>query len=235
MKKNIKNYFVIIFLIIFSSCSTKTVDKTNLINKKNIDFQDSIPYDLWYVSLTLVSESEVIQIERIDSEERKLNSKTKTIRDSIIKSIDLNKLPTMSNADSLLKEAIKTGNLAMYCTFTVNNGLLNFELYPYSMYMGEIYKFTPAYDDVFYYFYKLNYILQKNQKVYDEFEYSLNELNENQQNLALYSLIKSYKNGYIDNAKVLAYYFREGLYFPKDIQTANKLDSIYEYRSVIRR
>lgn len=230
---------VIVFSLFFS-CSKKS--KNNdlgpaLINQQK-EFADSLPYELWYATFSLIPESEIVQIDQLDNEAETVGKKTKLFRDSIINSIDLNKLSKKKESEYLLKEALANGNQEVYCKI-VHDGLLQTELYPYSLYMAEKHNFVPAYDDVFQFFYKKNYILFKKKKqeekkslLWDEM--ALAYLDENERYLALYCLIQSYKKGNIYNANNLSYYFRKGLYFPKDIKTANKLDSIYEYRPLIK-
>lgn len=228
-----KIYIQIIGCIFLLSCSNKADNRENLINdsatENNMENSDSSSYELWYAALNIIPESEIIQIEEVNKEERILNTKTKVFRDSLLEVVDINNLSQFDDSPDLLKGALTNSNLEIYCR-VVHKGLLQAELYPYSLYMAEESNFIPAYDDVFSYFYKLNYVFQRKEGIRDKFKYSLNALSEDQRSLALYCLIKSYKMGCIQNARVLSYYFREGLYFPKDVATANKLDSIYEYR-----
>lgn len=95
--------------------------------------------------------------------------------------------------------------------------------FKYSFYIAEKYGYVSAYLDVFL---KLSSKSAALSQKHDKNKWPLDYINDNHRNLALYSLIKSYKAGDYSVIKVLSYYFREGYYFPKNIKAANELDSL---------
>lgn len=129
------------------------------------------------------------------------------------------------NISSLIKDFKKSGDVNAYCKLSA------FSPYTISFYMAEVYHFTPAYTNAFY------GLLRYSKKMNPDASFNvslLRLLRKEDQDLAIYCLIKSYKKGNIDEAKILADYFREGLYFNKNIHVANALDSIYENKPLIQ-
>ncbi|NDV97498.1 hypothetical protein D0T84_21765 [Dysgonomonas sp. 521] len=217
-------------MLLIVSCSkykkTKK-DNNNYIHKiipYNSQSEDSISYELWYATAFLLPESEIPQVPQINEMEQILSEKLQSFKDSLLYSVKNGKIPLIQdnkgrNISPLIKDYIKSGDVNSYCKLSA------YSPPTVSFYMAEIYNFTPAYTNTFYGLLKYSKRINPDENFN---EYLLKFLRKEDQDLAIYSLIKSYKKGNIDEAKILAYYFREGLYFNKDIDVANVLDSIYE-------
>ncbi|MDR2955000.1 MAG: hypothetical protein LBV43_07960 [Prevotella sp.] len=194
--------------------------------------KDSISYELWYATAFLLPEDKIPKIDSLNIIEARLERRVRPVIDSIIHSIgkDLS-LQILNNEENdispLVKEYLKKGDINAYCK-------VNIYSYSISLYMAEVYSFIPAYGDTFYNLLKLAFQSQKNQIQNITFnEDIIRFLSCQEQDLAIYCLIKSYKKGDIKEAKTLAYYFKEGIYFKKDINIANTLDSIHENRPLV--
>ncbi len=107
---------------------------------------------------------------------------------------------------------------------TVNDS--NF--YKYSYYMAQKYGHKSAYSDVFLDCGAKSAKYYKDNNYEENNDWPLDYIGDNQKKLALSCLICSYKEDSPWAAKIFAYYFRNGYYFPKNIEIANKLDSIYK-------
>lgn len=223
------------FMLLVVSCSkykeTKKVN-SNYIHKVipyDPQYEDSISYELWYATAFLLPESEIPQVSQINKMEQILSEKLQPFKDSLLYSVENSEIPLIRdnngrNISPLIKDYLKSGNVNTYCK------LSTYSPFTVSFYMAEVYHFAPAYTNTFYGLLKYS----KKMNPEENFnEYLLKFLSKEEQDLAIYCLIKSYKKGNIDEAKTLAYYFREGLYFNKDIDVANVLDSIYENKPLI--
>lgn len=224
-------YNITLSFIIFLSCSENKSQKNIHYVKPYSEYNaDSISYKQWYATAFLIPEKEVPNVEKVNEVEILLINDTQNFRDSLCVSISEDKIPLIQNNNGedmsiRIKNYLTEGNIKDYCEN-------NFYWYPASLYMAEIYSFPPAYIDTYYSLILLNKKQSKSQEEKIN-EYSLEYINRNEQNLAIYCLIKAYKKGNISEAKTLAQYFREGKYLPKDNLTAIELDYIYENRPLI--
>lgn len=232
-----KIQYLLLFLILIS-CEQKKITstegvKTYVIESYNSSNQDSLSYELWYETAFLLPESDIPGVPKLDSVLYNLRTHTQVFRDSIIQTIKEGKFsPELSKNDSLktlINNIVDNKDFDLYC-----RSFLNY--YPLSLILAEEFDFCPAYYHVVWALWlkdkTMNRQIEKtNLTKCDNMRFDHLEINERE--LALYCLIMSYKKGNIENSKLLACYFREGEYFPKDIATANKLDSIYRNKPII--
>jgi hypothetical protein len=222
-------------MLLIVSCSKykKTKKENNYYTHKiipyNPQYEDSISYELWYATAFLLPENKIPQVVQIDEMEQILSGKLQSFKDSLFYSVKNGEIPLIRdnngrNISPLIKDYLKSGDVNAYCKLSA------YSPFTVSFYMAEMHHFTPAYTNTFYGLLKYSKKINPDENFK---EYLLKFLRKEDQDLAIYCLIKSYKKGNIDEAKTLAYYFREGLYFNKDIYVANVLDSIYENRPLI--
>lgn len=189
---------------------------------------DSMSYIMWVTKIGLVSESKIPRIKKLNDIEEKLELSTSRIRDSIVNTVDTSKLALIGSTEYLdiLKKAMKDGDEESYYILRHDNQIS----VPYNLYIAEKYGFALAYSQTYEFILTMN--MSKLRESKPEFEkkdiYNLDYLSNDKKDLALYTLIKGFKKGDIYNAKRISLYFKEGLYFPKDKEIANELDSLYE-------
>ncbi len=225
-------FFILIqcCILLVTSCSKQNELKKegrNCIHKivpYDSRYEDSISYELWYATAFLLSESEIPQVEQINEIELSLNGKLHSFKDSLLNSVKESEIPVVRDSNgndisSLIENYLKNGDVNAYCK------LSTYSPYPVSLYMAEVYHFTPAYSNTFYSLLVYSKMMNPSKNFNNDL---LKYLRKKEQDIAIYCLIKSYKKGNINEAQTLAYYFREGIYFNKSIDTANMLDSIYQ-------
>jgi hypothetical protein len=171
----------------------------------------------------------VPQVEYLNKIESTINESIQSFKDSLFMSVEEGLDRDKNDIPPLVKDYIKSGDVNMYCK-------LPYSSYPVSLYMAEKHSFSPAYSDTFYSLYWLG---ERRKGEQGSNETGLNEnfmkyLRKEEQDLAIYCLIKSYKNGDMEGPRTLADYFRKGIYFKKDTNMAIIMDFIYEHRPGIR-
>ena len=223
-------YIIVLFFIVITCSDNK--------NKKNILFvkpyseynSDSISYKQWYATAFLIPEDKIPVVKKIDEVEIFLRKSTQFLRDSLYIVLTEENIPVIlddkgNNMSNIIRNYLREGNINEYCEY-------NFYWYPGSLYMAEKYSFPPAYIDAY------HGLILLNRKKGESFnksisEFSLEYLNKDEQDLAIYCLIKAYQKGSISEAKILSQYFQEGKYLLKDETTAKGLNLIYENRPLI--
>jgi len=244
------------FYFIFFSCKKEknspsqsqkigNIEEINLNQKKD---SDTISYELWHATTALLPENEIPRVDKLDEMEILFENRTKKIKDTLLSSVELslsNKRLEKDGNMLKLKEALVQGNTNLYCQ-SILDIPLGKNPYMYSLYMGEKYNFGPAFNDVYLYITRVGlYRFRTKYKEWKTFDYekslllrggseNFNFVTQDEKYLYFYSLIKAYKKGDIYLSQTLGRYFREGLYFPKDTETADKLDSIYENRQPVK-
>lgn len=195
--------------------------------------RDSIPYEMWFVTRLFIIKEQIPEIEEIDEVHRELKVKTQRMRDSIIhsyKSGEFYKSMELQH-DSLYEKVYKIINEK-----DINAYFSNFNLYLHpglGIYVAEEIGFVPAYENVYanllirrshFYMKKDSSLIEKKERNKEITDIDLIYLPEEERNSALYSLVSSYKEGAIHNADILAAYFKEGFYFPKNEKAAKKIE-----------
>ncbi len=227
----------ILLLILFISCNTKKTENSN--NPENVivpKAENEVNSDMMsYIMQTerdaLVDESKIPRIKKLDEIEEKLKLCTTRVRDSIMNTVDTSKLTVAGSTEykDILKKAMKDGDEESYYILKHENQIK----FPNYFYISEKYGFAVAYSHIYEYFISMNMskLESTNKEAERRATYTLDNLNKDYQNLALYALIKGFKKGDIHNAQRISLYFKEGLYFAKDNEIANELDSLYkEYK-----
>ena len=225
--------FIISCLLIISCNNTKNENPNKADDLVDYDIEnrmksDSMPYYLWYGRFGLVDEPRIPKIKLLDELATMLELKTAKIRDSILSTVDTSKLVTIGGSTEyadILRKAMVTGDEEAYYTLQHNSQIS----FPYNVYIAEKYGFAPSYTQTYEFILRMNELtLRKAKPKFDKKDvYNLDFLSNDKRNLALYSLIKGFNKGDIRNSKYLSIYFKEGLYFPKDMEMADTLYSVY--------
>ncbi|MDR1092391.1 MAG: hypothetical protein LBL79_15085 [Prevotella sp.] len=231
-------YIDLIFFLIVVSCSgNKPNDVSDAMYPKD-DYSDLAGH-VFYPEPTvetlledIIPETDVPQFRMIDSIEMVYQVKIAHFKDSLLSTVGKNNIIFLCDSldrrtdvsqIGMIRKSLE-GDMYAYTQYANGNNFCIKDSYKYALYMAEIHRFIPAYDDVYHWLYTENRIIKRRLK--ENRLDSLSGLSENKRNLALYSLIKGYKKGDISNHSSLSHYFRIGLHFPQDTVFANKLDSI---------
>nr|WP_297164860.1 hypothetical protein [uncultured Dysgonomonas sp.] len=225
--------FIISCLLIISCNNTKNENPNKEDDLVDYDIEnrmksDSMPYYLWYGRFGLVDETRIPKIKLLDELATMLELKTAKTRDSILSTVDTSKLVTIGGSTEyadILRKAMVTGDEEAYYTLQHNSQIS----FPYNVYIADKYGFAPAYRQTYDFIISMNE--SKLRKIKPKLEksdiYNLDYVDNDKRNLALYSLIKGFKKGDIQNSLMMSIYFKEGLYFPKDMEMADTLYSVY--------
>lgn len=193
-----KIYYSILIVFACISCSKVVSDRGDKIQKKITVKSDTTKINL--------EEATVMQINIIDEMDSLYYSKIEAYRDSLLKTVDLDKIPYIEpqqkgklikigihttprvvNSDDIakyLQEALMTGNLNLLQDLSVK--VISHEektdMVPYFLYMGEKYDLFGAYLEIYYIYESLDfdrYVQQKNDNsliVLKEYKYNYPEL-----------------------------------------------------------
>lgn len=167
----------------------------------------------------------MMPIKELDNTYIILEQRTESFRTDILQFVEHYK--SKVDDTSLLGRSL-AGDIESYDTLTLEPEHWTIRndsnLYKYGFYIAEKYNYPSIYISVYL---EVGGVRVPSSDRKNKNKWSLDYLNDNERNLALYCLLKSYKMREISTAKIISYYFREGYYFPKNIEVANKLDSIY--------
>lgn len=178
------------------------------------------------ISQDIEIQSNIPASEILDSLEINIDKDIEDYTKNILRFVEDEK--SLLNDSSLIAKAL-SGDMEIFDKITIKMApatVNDSNFYKYSYYIAEKFDYAYAYYFVF--------LVSSGQsakyceeKICDDNDWPLNNIKEEQKEIALSCLIKSYKKGEISTSKILSYYFREGYYFPKNIDAANELDSIY--------
>lgn len=213
----------------------------NDLKKDSLSFLSSFYNDI----STLIAKSEVPQMEELDTIEQNLYSEIRIYKDSILATINpenmsdyIDRFPFLDKISAIpegstfdiekLQSVLKNGDLNEYYTYFLRDFTIRqIDIYWLCLYFAEKFNYAPAYAEAFHTLKHQNYINSVRMKAKDVDSSAFEYVDEKQRMLAFYCLIKAYKNGCIYESKTLAYYIRRGLYLPKNIKLARKLEYIY--------
>ena len=176
-----------------------------------------------------VKEESLITLKDFNDIYNNLEKSTGLYRKDIIEFVESEKVKI--GADSILGKALSGDHDsfdALVSKADYSSILFDSKMYKYSLYIAEKYNYAFAYINVYLALSHTSVTLSDKN---DKNKWPLDYIEKKDRDLALYCLIKSYKMGEYGPAKVLSYYFKEGYYFPKSIDIANKFDSIYKKRA----
>lgn len=187
------------------------------------------------------SEAKVMQMDIIDEMDSIYYSRIKEYKDSLLKSVNLNKIPYLEprrkgkvelpphmlpmsrivvfeDIAKSLKEALTEGDFDLlrdlyYKEITYHR---SFNMAPYFLYMGEKHNIFGAYMEVYHYFRSVERDRDRDLRliIIEKREYNDSELEHltiQERDFAIWSLITAYKKGDFSAAFTLSLYFKEGL------------------------
>lgn len=235
-----KLYFPIIyFILILVGCSFKENSQNNVDKKVVAVINDTDRTNI--KGKIEKQEAKVMQMDIIDEMDSIYYSRIKHYKNSLLKSVNLNKIPYLEprrkgkvklpshmqstsrfevfeDISKSLKEALAEGDFdslrdLYYKEITYYR---SFNMAPYFLYMGEKHNIFGAYMEIYYYYYSLNFDRRKDLHLAIVKETKLKEaeleyLTTQERDLAICSLITAYKKGDFSAAFSLSLYFKEGL------------------------
>lgn len=210
-----KIYYLNIFIFLFLSCNSKN-------NRINSEDYSKISIDSVNTLLDSIMDSLEPEVTRYS--------------DSLLASVDLTQFP---DTTSYGLPCVDLKNFFLFIEAIQNNDIENFLYYferrpcvdrinytSYTLYMAKFTDNAEVMWTVYQSLSSLNRFKKNELKPIDNDIY-LNELDKGQRDLALYSLIKSFRTGNNKASFFLALYFAKGIYyFPKEPLIAYKLESI---------
>ncbi|MDL2303539.1 hypothetical protein LJC28_04010 [Dysgonomonas sp. OttesenSCG-928-D17] len=212
--KNI--YYLIIFILLLLSCNSKN-------NRINIDAYSKISID----SVNFL----------LDSIMYSLESGVTKYSDTLLASVDLTQFPDttskglpcidMKSFFSMI-EAIKNKDIENYLySFERRSCVDRINYTPYALHMSKSTDNSEVLWTVYLSLSSLNRFRKKELKPIDN-DIHLDELSKGERDLAIYSLIKSFRKGNKSASFFLALYFANGIYyFPKAPLITYKLESVF--------